>query len=684
MFSCHYIHETAYAMKRCNSLGSTQSPSTQQRRIDEAFKRYRKAFINGELDQQNLIINEIVSNLLSAEMSKLAEEQMAYGKQMKSLELEEIFTCNSCEEFLHLPVTLACGHTFCSDCLQNYQCQEKTFCPGCGQDSSVSYASNIILRELSVTWFPDKTYIQERASKARKMLRERRLSEFMQLVNGLITQYPENVNLLYLRARGYSSERNLSYALKDLDFACSLVPFDSKIFYARGEVLAALNENDEAMSMFLRAAALRPKNSAYRNAMSLHLEKLLREGMYTGSRFPVVQNFNIVQESTKLAQRSLATKSKPIFNESFTTEQIWSHRGQFRAENTVTNLSEITGQTLCNTHIPCRKMRGAVALAQTQRRQVTCIKENQSSPQEKSNSISSELECKLCFNILFDPVTTPCGHSLCRSCLQRCLDHRFECPCCRSNLQNYLEHLMKGKIGTCRVLERIIQLKFSEEYNRRKVLYQKELNEFSSCGKNNDEIPIFVCTLAVPGVAYPLHIFEPRYKLMIRRCLESGSRQFGMCVADPEHGFAATGTVLHISDVKFLPDGRSIIHTVGTKRFKVLERGMKDGYNTAKVEWLQDEIDETDYTELNFQVYDMMSRWIKNLPSEQQTCIEKAVGQMPEVSQSTANHGPNWLWWLLAVMPLNTEAKQIILSMNSVTERLYSTKRFLAILLNRL
>ena len=36
-------------------------------------------------------------------------------------------------------------------------------------------------------------------------------------------------------------------------------------------------------------------------------------------------------------------------------------------------------------------------------------------------------------------------------------------------------------------------------------------------------------------------------------------------------------------------DGRSIIDTVGGRRFRVLERGTRDGYNTAKVEFIQDE-----------------------------------------------------------------------------------------------
>ena len=33
----------------------------------------------------------------------------------------------------------------------------------------------------------------------------------------------------------------------------------------------------------------------------------------------------------------------------------------------------------------------------------------------------------------------------------------------------------------------------------------------------------------MPSVKCPLHIFEPRYRLMLRRCVES-TRLFGMCL----------------------------------------------------------------------------------------------------------------------------------------------------------
>lgn len=46
--------------------------------------------------------------------------------------------------------------------------------------------------------------------------------------------------------------------------------------------------------------------------------------------------------------------------------------------------------------------------------------------------------------------------------------------------------------------------------------------------------------------------------------------------------------MLQIRNVHFLPDGRSVVDTVGGKRFRVLQRGMKDGYCTADIEYLED------------------------------------------------------------------------------------------------
>lgn len=52
--------------------------------------------------------------------------------------------------------------------------------------------------------------------------------------------------------------------------------------------------------------------------------------------------------------------------------------------------------------------------------------------------------------------------------------------------------------------------------------------------------------------------------------------------------FADYGCMLEVRDVKFFPDGRSVVDTIGMSRFKVLSHGQRDGYNTAKIEYLED------------------------------------------------------------------------------------------------
>lgn len=46
--------------------------------------------------------------------------------------------------------------------------------------------------------------------------------------------------------------------------------------------------------------------------------------------------------------------------------------------------------------------------------------------------------------------------------------------------------------------------------------------------------------------------------------------------------------MLEIKDWVLLGDGCSILSTVGLKRFQVISRGERDGYDTAQVQFLKD------------------------------------------------------------------------------------------------
>uniref|UniRef100_A0A674IGZ0 Lon N-terminal domain-containing protein n=2 Tax=Emydidae TaxID=8476 RepID=A0A674IGZ0_9SAUR len=141
--------------------------------------------------------------------------------------------------------------------------------------------------------------------------------------------------------------------------------------------------------------------------------------------------------------------------------------------------------------------------------------------------------------------------------------------------------------------------------------------------------------------------------------------------------------MLEIRDVKFFPDGRSVVDTVGVRRFKVLNHGQRDGYNTANIEYLEDKKAEgAEYEELvrlHDSVYDQAVAWFTSLKDNMKAQILNHFGSMPgKESEPQSNpSGPAWYWWLLAVLPLENRAQLAILAMTSLKDRLIAIRRVL-------
>ncbi|XDG00457.1 hypothetical protein ABKA04_000072 [Annulohypoxylon sp. FPYF3050] len=103
---------------------------------------------------------------------------------------------------------------------------------------------------------------------------------------------------------------------------------------------------------------------------------------------------------------------------------------------------------------------------------------------------------------------------------------------------------------------------------------------------------LFICTLSFPRMPTFLHVFEPRYRLMIRRAME-GDRTFGMVLHKSSRtsdgpNFMELGTLLRIVNIEFFPDGRSLLETVGVSRFRVIGHGELDGYVVGNIEKIDD------------------------------------------------------------------------------------------------
>jgi ATP-dependent Lon protease len=103
-----------------------------------------------------------------------------------------------------------------------------------------------------------------------------------------------------------------------------------------------------------------------------------------------------------------------------------------------------------------------------------------------------------------------------------------------------------------------------------------------------DRIPLFPLNVVLlPGAELPLHIFEPRYREMVKDCLEEKS-EFGMLLSLPK-GLARVGCTAEILEVaKRYPDGRMDILTVGRAPFRVVELFQQNPLLEGHVDYLDD------------------------------------------------------------------------------------------------
>lgn len=103
-----------------------------------------------------------------------------------------------------------------------------------------------------------------------------------------------------------------------------------------------------------------------------------------------------------------------------------------------------------------------------------------------------------------------------------------------------------------------------------------------------ERIPIFPLNVVLfPAMLLPLHIFEPRYKSMIRRCLAE-RLPFGLILAG-ESGMATVGTTAEVvQKVRDYPDGRMDILTIGKSVFSVKQIFDSEEYYEALVDYLSD------------------------------------------------------------------------------------------------
>ncbi|KAK3597512.1 hypothetical protein CHS0354_041930 [Potamilus streckersoni] len=698
-----------------------------------AIDTYSKAFRYGK------IVPDKLKHLVTALIKTVAMELPAKLALNKNL----IFTCLICRNLFEEPVTIRCGHSFCRNCILR---DENETCRNCGtiidQSCRASRVKcNVLLTTVIGKWFPSECRAARLRTEANAVFEKQKFDTAIELYNEAIKLAPRDHILLSNRSHAYAALDKYKEALEDAEKVVMLRPDWPKGYFRKGTALYGLGHYEEAVVALLQCLALDTSVSTAKLLLSKTLHKILSSlppddpktvdlqkhlnpslfdrliqlNFNPGLLLPQIStgtvdqlkqiigntvstaanfidgldadskpDFQQVQASASIGENEFDRKSEkipcsstPCSWTSSATGVLNVHPAKYRSRSPVDITGGSTNRISDGAHC-------SVDATNTQVVGSSQIKEN---PTVDSSLVSKEdFECSLCYRLLYQPVTTPCGHTFCCQCLYRCLDYCTDCPLCKSSL---VEYLAERRQTVTQSVEGILKTYFPEAYAERRKIHEEEMVELASMGVDKQhEIPIFVCTLAFPKVPCPLHIFEPRYRLMVRQCMESGTRQFGMCICigENEEDFSEHGCMLEIRDMRYFPDGRSLVDCIGGRRFRVLSKGKRDGYNTAKVEFVTDnpvqENEIQEMTSLLNKVYDMCKNWIDSLPSSQKQRIFNHFGDCPghESDELTAPSGPMWLWWMIAVLPVDPRIQLAMLSMSRLKERLLRLSKIIGFL----
>lgn len=192
-----------------------------------------------------------------------------------------------------------------------------------------------------------------------------------------------------------------------------------------------------------------------------------------------------------------------------------------------------------------------------------------------------------------------------------------------------------------------------------------------------EHLPIFPLPLVLmPYELLPLHIFEPRYKQMLKD-VELRRNMFGVSFFEPSSEFeekpkpGSVGCVAEVRQSQTLPDERSNLLTFGVIRYRLIDYvDLGTPYLSAEVHFFEDEPEPKEQLEpIADEVFSLFERVAKAAFR-----LSGNRGRFPDVPKSE----PEQLSFLVAAaFNLDNEVKTRFLEMTSTSERLKQLKTIL-------
>lgn len=178
------------------------------------------------------------------------------------------------------------------------------------------------------------------------------------------------------------------------------------------------------------------------------------------------------------------------------------------------------------------------------------------------------------------------------------------------------------------------------------------------------ELPLFLLSGVVlfPREVLPLHVFEYRYRIMLKTVLETDQR-FGVINCDPETGEpSAVGCCTEILQHHSMEGDRSAIVTRGQQRFRVLNRVRDNPFCIGLVSWLDDAPLTADLTDLVRKVHGALGDVVK--------LSAKLSGKSFRLPEDIPSDPEEISFWLASRLDNATVAQQYLLETTDTADRL--------------
>jgi Lon protease-like protein len=184
-----------------------------------------------------------------------------------------------------------------------------------------------------------------------------------------------------------------------------------------------------------------------------------------------------------------------------------------------------------------------------------------------------------------------------------------------------------------------------------------------------DALAIFpLATVLFPGAILPLHIFEERYKEMIRYAVENGG-VFGLSYRNdaaigretpPE--VDSVGCIAKINAVVPLDDGRMNVISTGLLRYRVVSLESSTPFIVASVELLTDDLEPG--ADLS-RIFDEMTGVCRKFLEAAQALDEASA----PINQDLPDDPEAFSLLVCSALPIDNDAKQTLLEMTSTRLR---------------